>query len=436
MLKRLLSVAAVLCVLCVCILSIAEDADSFHPMDIMTGETRLPVELILSSPRMIVLSQYDENRLDQLNRLLKHLSLGLTMEEKDASLLVMVDGMEAWSSVNGYADADDDTVRFLGQVFEPFNLYLNAFYPVITGLREAYPEKSKSMEANLNLSGYGRAVRKILITIPAEEAETAFRETLLSLCENTEARAFLSKLVFSGQQKISFMLDQDDREIRINYDGKAGLSQEDIRSVSLVWKCLRNGNHRKDGLSLKTPAQNESDRFNVTLERDLNPDDPQGPAWQWTIETDDKSGPDRSLSKFSMEWKQEDTGLNGTMVHNLNKNGAKTSLSASATLSPSDDGSYTGGVEITHKKGKIEKEHFSVEVSVSPSGKEIRAEEKTTAESISAENRKQPDGNVNRELLRALLRIPDEDLLFLFSGLPEEEWQKIVQEATVSAVDE
>lgn len=435
MMKKLLSAATAFCFLGACLLSIAEGTAEFQPMDLFTGHAG-SITLTLSSPRMIVLSQYDDNRLDQLNRLIRHLSMALILDKKDSALQLFVDGREVYSSVNVSIEAEDDTAQFLGQVFEPLNLYLDAFYPVIAGLREAYPEKVKIMDANLNLSGYGRAVRKNMITIPAEEAETALRDKLLSLCEESEARLFLSKLVFSGQQKFSFMLDQNDREIRINYDGKVGLSAEDLRSVSFVWKCLREENRRKDALTLKTPAQNESDRFNVTLERDMNPDDPKAPSWQWIIDTDDKTGSDRALSKFSMEWTKGENGLSGTMIHNINQNGNKTTLNASATLTPSESGSFTGGLEITHKKGKIEKEHFTVEVSVAPSGKNVLAENTATEAAGSAENRKLIEKNARRELLRALLRIPDEDLLFLFSGLPDDEWQEIVQEATVSAVDE
>lgn len=452
--NRFRQAATILCCLCLFLLSAAGAESAVHPMALLSGDAAAPVLVTISSPEARFLSAYDENRATQLNKLIRHLSLEIETDGKASSLRLLADGYEALSYTveNGTEDlfrpelvaglypedgeegkTEDETLRFLSGVFEPLNLCLNELQPVLTGLPEAFPEYAKSMEASLGLSGYGKAVRKILLTIPAESAQTAFRDALLSACPEGGVRNFLSSVVFYGQQKLSYMLDKDGTVLRINWDGKAGLSEEDLRTVSLVWKCLRDGNWKKDGLTLKTPSQKGTDRFNITLERDLNPDDPAAPRWQWTIEADEKTGQDRTLSKFTMDWTQDGNALSGKMNHQANLNGEKSTLTAEAALTEGEGGVFSGGLEIARKKDKIEKERFSVQLAFSPFASEAKASGK---DAVTAESAGQAKENDRRKLLRALLRLPDEDLLFLFAGLPEEEWQALVKDAAVSVVDE
>ena len=447
---------AVLCCLCVFLVPAAGAESAFHPMSLLSGDAEAPVLVTLSSPEAQFISAYDENRALQLNRLMKHLSLEIGIRKSKSGLRLLSDGHEAlsYNVEHGSGDlfrteltdvlypedrdnpgTENETLRFLSRVFEPLNLCLNALQPVMAGLPEAFPEYARSMEASLGLSGYGKAVRKILITIPAENAQTTFRDALCSLCPEGEVRTFISSLVFSGQQKISILLDQAGTALRFNYDGKAGLSEEDLRTVSLVWKCLREGNRKKDGLTLKTPSQKETNRFNITLDRDLNPDDPAAPQWKWTIEADEKTGPDRTLSQFSMEWSQNGRVLAGRMTHQDNKNGEKSTLTAEASMTEDEGGVFSGGLEITQKKGKIEKDRFSVQIAVSPDRSEAKTAE-DAADDAPREEAARTKENDRRKLLHALLQLPDEDLLFLFSGLPEEEWQALVRDAAVSVVDE
>ena len=454
--NRVRQTIAFLCCLCVFLVSVACAESAFHPMSLLSGDAEDSVLVTLSSPEARFVAAYDENRAIQLNKLIKHLSLEIGIEAKESRLRLFADGHEALSYTvkNGSVglfqselaavlypedrenqETEDETLRFLTRVFEPLNLCMNDLQPVMAGMPEAFSEYTKSMEASLGLSGYGKAVRKILITIPAENAQTTFRDTLISLCPEGEVRTFLSSLVFSGQQKFSFMLDKDGTVLRINYDGKAGLTEEDLRTVSLVWKCLREGNRKKDGLTLKTPSKDGNDRFNITLERDLNPDDPAAPLWKWILEADEKKGQDRTLSQFSMDWSQSGNMLTGKMTHQINLNGDKSTLTADASLTEGEGGTYSGGLEIAQKKGKIEKDRFSVQISLSPG--------RITAETVKEEETGMPrevagqaKENDRRKLLRALLQLPDEDLLFLFHGLPEEEWQALVRDAAVSVVDE
>ena len=453
--SRFRQAIAVLC-LCVFIVSVAGADSDFHPISLLSGDAEAPVLVTLSSPEARFVSAYDENRAIQLNKLISHLSLEIGIEEKESTLRLLADGHEALSYTVKNGDGElfrselaavlypenennqeleNDTLRFLSRVFEPLNHCLNALQPVLAGLPKTFPEYAKSMEASLGLSGYGKAVRKILLTIPAENAQTAFRDTLISLCPEGEVRTFLSSLAFSGQQKFSYMLDKDGTVLRINYDGKAGLSEEDLRTVSLIWKCLRDGNRKKDSLTLKTPSKDGNERFNITMDRDLNAVGPAAPQWKWTIEADEKMGQDRTLSQFSMEWSQNGNALAGKMTHQINKNGDKSTLTADASLTEGEDGVFSGGLEITQKKGKIEKERFSAQMAISSDriiAGPVEEKEANTPQEV-ANRAKEND---RRKLLRALLRLPDEDLLFLFSGLPEEEWKALVQEAAVSVVDE
>ncbi len=136
-----------------------------------------------------------------------------------------------------------------------------------------------------------------------------------------------------------------------------------------------------------------------------------------------------------MEWSQNGRVLTGRMTHQDNKNGEKSTLTADASMTEDEGGVFSGGLEITQKKGKIEKDRFSVQIAVSPDRSEAKTAE-DAADDAPREEAARTKENDRRKLLHALLQLPDEDLLFLFSGLPEEEWQALVRDAAVSVVDE
>ena len=72
-----------------------------------------------------------------------------------------------------------------------------------------------------------------------------------------------------------------------------------MRKISLVWKCLRSADRKKDQLTLKTPTIQGSDRDNISYERDLNRTDPEKPSLVWDYQLDEKHGKDKQQGAVS-----------------------------------------------------------------------------------------------------------------------------------------
>lgn len=441
---------------------LSSEAGKPLPVALLTGEADLPVRLQLSSPEYRTLSPFDESRLDQLNRLIRHLSLELDLDLNLAAGSLLTDSKTAvsflqrtspdgsgevlWSvepdtvyrtSAESDAALQDETVRFLEETFLPVNRMLNALYPVFCALPETVGQ-TKQLDASLSFSGYGRAVKRINMTIPADMAAGNYRDQLASLCADDAVRDMISNLVFSGPQKISLMLDAEGRVLRITYDGTAGFSADDLRKVSAVWKCLRDGEHFRDSLTLKTPSES-GDRWNVSMERNLDPTGASGASWDWSFEIDWKTGAVRVPIHFTVHGEKAGESFTGQLTHSVIRDRIKQLLTVSASLDLPEDGTSAGGLEIIHKTGKIEKEHLLLQLAVSPGEHRAWPEEDALHSIDFAPEQDKPfpvPRAVRKQLLRSFLLLPDEDLMYLVSGIPENEWKSILQDTALSVSDE
>lgn len=438
--------------LILCIASASAASVAFP--DLLSASSEEPVLVTVSEPELKACSGLDRDRLSLLNRLLRHLSMEMTLQGRISETSIKTDGQdsvsfirqnidqqvrEIWSSVPEsvllFPDAFEsakrpETVSFITGIFTPCQFLLNGLYNSFAALPEHFPELVKTNEMQLNLSGYGRAVRRVNMNFPAESAAEDLQSFLAKTCEEENVKEILGGCIFTGAQKISLLYDQEDRLIRISYDGIAGFSEEDLRNISVTWKCLRNGSHQKDSLVFKSPSVNGTERYNIILDREIDPDNEKDPVWTWSFQIDAKKGKTRIPAAFTMSWVRNGDQYVGTMNHTVNQGAERKTVLLDALLTVKEDHSVSGGVEITVKKGKIETDRFAALLSFSRAD-ELSWQEKPGIKTINAESSPEQAqevyDRVYRDMLHSLILLPDEDLMFLTSGLADEEWKAILQ---------
>ena len=270
-------------------------AESTQTHFLLSGEMSSPFCIRISSPVFQQLSQFGTDRLNSLNRLISHLSVSVLADDEQAEAVLSVDDEQLFSIIqtndntaytiktfspntvyhkqgrDDQGESEENEVKiFLDKQFFRINHLLDELYPVFARTAEAFPELTGKSSANLNFSGFGKSEGRLTIQFSADYVQDHFPAALADLCETETGKNFLKNLVFQGAQKIVLLYDKDNQLLRINYDGTLGTSSEDLRRVSLVWKCLRSENHIKDSLTIKTPAVSGYDRDNLAYERDQN----------------------------------------------------------------------------------------------------------------------------------------------------------------------
>ena len=420
----------------------------------LTGESDSSLSFRISSPEYQKLAQFDGERLTQLNRLLKHFSISATSEGTRSETSVLIDNEKICSvfekttetgteqiwlcqpdnmarmSGNDQLNRAENIISFLDDSFYFVNRMTDFLYPLVANLPAAFPDLQKENKTDLRLSGYGKATRRLSFSFPADYVQEHFPEAVAALTESEECRRFFSALHFSGNQKISFLLDQEDHMIRVNYDGKAGFSEEDLRNVSLVWKCLRTQTQKKDSFTLKTPAVKGYDRYNIIYERDLNHLENGQQTLSWDYQVDCKTGQEKQQKRFSAEMSMNEAALEGKMdfTDKHDKQSEKKSLVVSMNKEKNEE--YEGTIEFTDYSGKIIGKKIVSRLSLS-SGSVIQWPD-TGHEDHAAD---QPGASfsdpeaVRLMMLRAIVRrvvtLPQEDILFISNGISEKTWADI-----------
>ena len=253
-------------------------------------------------------------------------------------------------------------------------------------------------------------------------------------------KAFLSGLVFTKDQEIAVYEDEAGQVLRVTYSGRCGADADSQRKVTLTWSMKDDGQEARDNFSLKSPAVSGSDRDTLT--------------WERVAEID---GAKRSLSaSFSYETvrNKEKTTLEGEAELENAFDIASSLLTGKAWVEqtlPDDtrltwvlepdmtfalgnmDPEASGSVLVTYKEDKRITQESTVFINMAYGDGfnwELRPVE-TDLESLSEDALKvlQEQGaeRLAADMLRGLLRLPQEDLLFISEGLSEEAWQRVLE---------
>ena len=422
---------------------------------LMTGETNIPVSMIISSPEYKTISRFGEERKDSLNRLLKHLSLTVNTDGNTSETVVMIDQEPVYSYfqttegtiqktvysvspetvvVQQVIDRKEDlsVLSFVNDHFFMLNRLLDELYPAFEKSAEVFSDFAKESAVSLNFSGYGKAVKRITISLPEQYVSEQFPAVPADLAVSGECRTFIERLLFKGTQKIVLLYDQDDRLLRISYDGKAGFSEESIRKVSVVWRCRRTDEGKKDHLTLKTPSLTGNDRYNLTYERDLVTGIQDDRTIKWDLQIDMKEGQIKKKTGFKADLVFEKNMLKGEVAFSEKQDGNEIKVIIVPSIQKEKRSEFSGTIEIADYSGKIVLTRTEYTVQVSP-GKNLSVpeimmdQEKGVSKQGAVTDDEQIQDLLSGALIRKLLSIPAEDLVFFNSDIPDEVWNSIVQ---------
>ena len=430
-------------------------AETPLPVSLLTGEAPETLNLVLSEPEVRKLSAFDENRTEQINRLIRHLAADLRIDNPNSQVSILVDGEEAFSFLR-HTEADrtkriysfdpgtiyperteseetnpDDFSVFLEDYVIGAGRYLDDFYTLFARAPEAFSERMRTEGTELRFSGFGKAVQRMTISFPADYVAENFPAALANLTDSAECKAFLNGLTFSGNQRIGILNDAEGNMVRINYDGMVGESAEKLRKVQLVWKALRQENHQKDGITLKTPSVTGADKDNIALERDLETSDEKTGSYTWDLQIDHKAGKeDKKQTHFTARLTETDGVISGGIEYGFKRDGKNPKIRITPELRETNRGEFGGSIEIADYSGKIELNRVILNVLIRK-GEEVawpgneQARTPATATDIAAQN--EPEETLAGILIQKLFGLPEEDLAYFSNEIPAELWQELFQ---------
>lgn len=388
-------------------------------------------------------------RLEWLNRLLRHITFRLTTDGDIQEEMILVDGNETigcmsrtgtegetWQfSFDGDAaysmtDGEDLLAVLSGtsadlsglEYYGGISILMSGFYRFFEGLPAAFPEYSSVSKTNTSYKPYGTAVQKWTLSLPDDILQS---EKMIAYLdgEGMEAvKEYLSHAVLSGRQRLTLLTDENGRLMKVNYTAKAGLSEDDMRSVNLDWRCLRGETGYRDVLKLTTPGTG-SRRDNLTITQDMVIDPEQGETYSGSIETDRVYDRVRTLILLTFELKASGESVTGNLLEKTTVGSTKTYTEVNVDLAQNTQDEYRGSLEIICKLGKIVKEHYRIRLTAGKS--DILRWKDIPGKKLTPADRNRIAEKAANVFLKALVHIPEEDLQYILADLPEGWWAQM-----------
>ena len=391
-----------------------------------------------------------ETRLEWLNRLLRHITFRLSADRDTQEELILVDGEPAVGCVSrtgtdgtswqfsfdtGTAYSTPDGTDLLSalsgitpdysgtEYYSEMAVLMSGFYRFFEGLPAAFPEYSTPGKTNTVYKPYGTAVKKWSVSLPDDVLQS---EKMIAYLdgEGLEAvKEYLSRAVLSGRQRFTLLTDADDRLMKVNYTAKAGLSQDDMRSINLDWRCLRGETGYRDALTLTTPGTG-SRRDNLTITQEMIIDPEKGETYKGSIETDRVADRVRTQILLTFELNASGGMVAGNFLEKTTVGSARTSTEVTIDLGQNAQDEYRGSLEIINKLGKIEKEHYRIQLTAGKSEPPQWVD--ASVKTLTPEDRKRIAEGAANAFLRALVTVPEEDLQYILADLAEGLWTQMI----------
>ena len=413
---------------------LTELRDTFFAESFSAKEMTLTAE-ILKRPELSV------ERAESLNRLMKHIVFRIRTDGSVLEISLEADGIPGPSVTvfeedgktlyafsadpdhlfcypegkSFFSDPSTDMLERIGEC-EQVILLLDEFYSCFSRMYLDTAQTASRSKIQTKFRDYGTAVQRSALSFTDE----AFRELTGRLNEGEtdwpRAAGFLSGFVFSGRQRFTFLADENDRLMKVNYTGVAGESEDHLRNVNLDWKCLRGDVSLSDTLTLTTPVTRGSDRDNYTVRREWSfaPDAPE--RLECHIEKDRVRERVRMRTQTDILLESEQENVTGSITESVISGSEKSSSAVSLSMCQEGPEEYKGTLEFTHELDKIETEHLRFVFSVSSCDPlPVSRREIITAE---GDAEKTLTDRMSAELLRMLIHLPQEDLDYLLKDLP------------------
>ena len=434
--------------------------NAFFGLDQLQAEEE-PIRLLLGVDLESVLP-FDENRSQQLSRLLKYVRLDLRVldggEEKQEAIRLLVDedaltvcqvrqgeiGRLQSDLLPGemLTSPDDDLIGLLfGERQDlPFlwadpdqSAWLTELYGAAEALPEAFAAYASTKNVQATVKGMGIARTKTTVSVP-KEMEAGFGETLAGAASGS-LRMLIRSLTFSGKQTFTLLRDEAGGLIKVTYSGKCGSGAEPLRTVSFTWTLKRSGTEDKDTLSVTSPAAKGKDRDTLSFTRVETQAEGRHSlqlSWSWSS----VRGSGRKTQKAEADLQESEGSLTGTVILSETPEGKDpetVSLRLEPTLRRSDG--IDGTVSFLLKYGKRQAAAGSLNLSLlsgempawnsSASPTDLAGASKETLQSL----QDRLNGALAGWLVRRLVLLPEEDTLYLSADLPPEVWTAIREEA-------
>ena len=430
-------------------------ADIPLPVSLLAGRDSGQMRIVLYEPEIKKLAQFDDSRTDQLNRLIRHFAVDINLDRNVSDTAIMIDSKTVFSFLekeengliqriysfepdavfserqNDESQDADSFASFLEKDLLRGNQYLDDFHDFFASIPDAFPDRVRNDKTELHFSGFGRAVKRITVSFPADYVAEYFPKALADIADSEECRTIVSGLTFSGAQKVTLLYDENDRIVRINYDGNIGETQETLRKVALVWKCLRETEHQKDSVSLKTPSVKGADKDNIAFERELEYADPEAGKYIWDMQIDHKAGKeDKKQVRFTAELTDNHQSISGKVEYTVKRDGNNTKIRIIPEISQESSRQYKGTLEIADYSGKIEKDRVIVKVKLDDSGslnwKGDGLKEGNMVQSEDNNLLQDPNETIAAIMIRELFELPEEDLKYFSKGIPDDIWLELI----------
>lgn len=419
---------------------------------------------------------FDETRTGWLNALLKHITLEVNTqkleEERWSSLRLLVDGNEALNMRQKQtgtetqmllssmpdkcyvAGTESDALSLLlgekdESVFgmdESTLSYLTDAYDLACGLNVALSDWGEEKTIKTAIEKMGTARKKITYVVPREDAPK-LPEALGGLCVEGRVQTLVKSLIFSGKQTFTTYFSGDDELLKVTYSGQCGVSEEQLRNVSITWSMKRSDNEIRDTFQLKSPALKGSDRNTVTLTRvekvknstttltlTAKHEQVQNKvknilAVDCDLKAAQKNGATTLTGTLSVKNTPEDEDLKEQLM-----------LTPNLTLAGTDatDDYVSGTVEVEQRAGSrlsrvTAKATVNVKVAAGEYFDWMLSENVVNLSALGekelADVRKEVADAVGTDLIRPLVLLPKDDTLYLSADMDEATWQKVVDTA-------
>ena len=417
-------------------------------LDLLTnapGESGLEIQAQCTVSAM---PEYSPERTEWLNGLLKHLTFRLITAQGGEEVSILTDGEPAlgFQSRQGnegteYVFSFEPDIAYrtekdtalltslagsetdLSSLAYYSDLYqmMAGFYEYFAGLPDVFPDACTWSNIKVDYKGYGTAVQRCAIALPEEAFTSAEMNAYVSSLPEGPVKDLLCRLVWSGRQRYTILVDENRRPMKINYTGRAGLSAEDIRNVNVDWRCPRGENGKyKDILQLTNPNGNGSDRNNITLNQELVLTEDGSEQLTGTIETDRVVSRARTRIILKIQLESKDDQITGTFNERTVVGSNAEGNNLQIQLTKDESGEYEGTLEITGEMNKIEKNHFMIQMKASSGALSPWKAEQT----ILMKESDYPilSEMITRTFLKSLVSIPEKDLQFFLADLPEDFW--------------
>ena len=407
---------------------------------------------VLVQAQAIHVPELSDTRTEWLNRLLGHIVVRLRMDGPVQEETIEVDGAEALrcTSRNGeqgeeYVFSFDGNTAYTAEYgtdllselsgiatgesrteyYSMISLMIPEFYAFFSGLPEEFPEASASSKASVRYKDFGTATGRWTITLDGNMLASEKMTEYLSREGMENVRIFLSGVVLSGRQRVTLLTDSEGRVMKINYTGKAGLSEDDMRNVDVDWRCMRRDTEYKDTIQMKTPAVSGTKRKNITVSREMTVSEEETESYICSVETDQVIDRTRTRVQLNVTLTGEGEHISGE-IREKTITGNSTDLTAiQINLEKDAQDEYRGSLEITHELGKIEKEHYRLQIAVRKCGPISWPAEMISP--INEETKAMLKERMSGAFLRALAPVPEDDLQYILSDLPEGWWNEMTK---------